>query len=395
MPSITALQDQGRALLEDQKTLVNDGRPWSTKRAEYDAREADIKAVIEQVNAQKSVGGNPLLSAALQDGTAAPAGVAARMYGSKALPAMPSLRLSADDAGHLFEAAKSGQALRIDTKAVATSATLGGAPVHYVAGMVSFLREPTRVANLMPTVAADASTIDYYVLAGGTAAAAVSEGGAKPESTVTASLKSLPMSKVAHWAQATSEALADFPSFMQVLESDLVAGLILAESNQILNGSGVAPNMLGILNASGILTQVTVAATDPLIALSTAITTLRTGSSFIADPTAIVMHPADLNKIRTLKASGSGQFIAGNPFEAGPSTVWGIPVTTTTAIAVGTALVADFNALGAVYVREGINLQVDPYSQMTSNITRIVCEERLAVAVVRPTAALKLTGLNS
>jgi hypothetical protein len=39
MPTIKQLEDQGRALAEDQKTLVLDEtRPWSEKRDEYDKR---------------------------------------------------------------------------------------------------------------------------------------------------------------------------------------------------------------------------------------------------------------------------------------------------------------------------------------------------------------------
>lgn len=48
MPGIKQLEEQGRALLADQKSLVEDtSRNWSEKREEYDNREADIKAVLE------------------------------------------------------------------------------------------------------------------------------------------------------------------------------------------------------------------------------------------------------------------------------------------------------------------------------------------------------------
>jgi hypothetical protein len=60
MPTIKQLEDQGRALLEDQKALVEDTtRNWSEKRDEYDKREADIKSVLEQHVALKAVNGDP------------------------------------------------------------------------------------------------------------------------------------------------------------------------------------------------------------------------------------------------------------------------------------------------------------------------------------------------
>jgi HK97 family phage major capsid protein len=396
MVSIKQLEDQGRALIAQQKALVDDTRrPWSVKSPQFDRLQRDVDAVLEQHAALKAVN-EPAVDVWEMGSAYTGASLvrSAKAYGGSALAGPPSLAVSEDDAQRLFHAAKSGQMLKVDTKAATASTNLGGAPVQYLPGFTGYLREPTRIAALMPNVAAASSTVDYYVLSGSTSAAAVAEGATKPESTVSATLRTLPMTKIATWARATSEVLADFPSFMSVLQADLAAGLVLQESAQILNGSGVAPNMLGILGTSGLLTQVTAASTDPLIALATAATALRNGSSYV-DPTGIVMHPTDLSKIRTLKASGSGEFIAGDPFAAGPTTIWGIPVTTTTAIAAGTALMADFASLGTVFVRDGLSIMVDPYSQMTDNVTRVVAEERLAVAVVRPSAGIKITGLNS
>lgn len=407
MTTLIEAKSKVRALSQKALAITESTMSNAAKVAAIEKLEPEMKSWTKEVQSLEQVetrgrgfaylgdiGGLPGRSSFGPGDSMAPAHTSARIYGQKSLAGPPRLDLSEQDAEQLYAAVKSGQALKVSTKATSTDTSLGGAPPQFVPGFTEYRREPTRVADLMPTAAATSSSVDYYVLAGSTSAATVSEGNLKPESTVGATLKTLPMAKIATFAKATSEALADFPAFMSVLSGDLVAGIVLEESRQILTGSGVAPNMQGILGTSGLLVQATAAGTDPLVALSTAITTLRTGSSFVAEPTAIVMHPTDLNKLRILKASGSGQYIAGNPFAAGPTTVWGIPVTTTTAIAAGTALVADFNSLGVVYVREGVNVRTDPYSMITSNVTVIVAEERLAVAVVRPSAGIRVDGLS-
>src|SRR3954470_10526622 len=59
MPGIKQLEDQGRVLLAQQKSLVEDNRPWSEKRDEYDRIEADVKSILEQHTALKSVNRDP------------------------------------------------------------------------------------------------------------------------------------------------------------------------------------------------------------------------------------------------------------------------------------------------------------------------------------------------
>lgn len=72
-----------------------------------------------------------------------------------------------------------------------------------------------------------------------------------------------------------------------------------------------------------------------------------------------------------------------------------MPVVLTTQIAVGTALLGAFGASVAVYVREGIRVEVSNLgtTQFTNNTCLIRAEERLIQTVVRPTGLVKITGL--
>lgn len=398
MPSLKGLEDQGRALLDDQKRLVLDeSRTWSQKRAEWEARQKDIDAILAQHGSLKAVDRTfSNYGAGFADLTATAAAVGHRAYGDQALDSLPSVLPSVEDTRALFGAAKAGNPLKIDIKAsTETSGTFGGAAPQYISQPISFRREPNRVGDLFPAVQATSSVVDYYRLTGSAAATTVAEGAAKPQSDVSATLKVLPMSKIATWVAVTDEVLADFPSFQSVISEDLGRGVILAESDQVLNGNGTAPNMAGLLlAATGTLTQTVAASTNPLDALNTAIVSLRTGASFV-EPDAVLLNPVDSGKIRVVKAVGSGEYFAGSPFESGPPSIWGIKVVQTTAIAAGTAVVGNFAEGGVMFVREGLNIRVDPYTLATSNVVRLIAEGRSALAVTRPTNFVKLTGLNS
>jgi hypothetical protein len=72
------------------------------------------------------------------------------------------------------------------------------------------------------------------------------------------------------------EVLADHESFLQVVGTELLAWLVDRENAQILNGTGVTPNLLGLTIAPGVLT-VPSAGTD-LDAIAAAFLALRTGA---------------------------------------------------------------------------------------------------------------------
>ena len=119
-----------------------------------------------------------------------------------------------------------------------------------------FLRDKPQVANLIPVERTDAPTVFYFKgSTAASAAAAVAEGAAKPESSPVWTQVSAPVRKLAHYVRINDEVLQDFTNFRQVIGTALLAGLIDAENAQLLVGSGVAPNLTGLLTTSGILTQ--------------------------------------------------------------------------------------------------------------------------------------------
>lgn len=403
MPSMKQLEDQGRALLEDQKKLVNnDSRPWSEKKAEFENRQADIDAVLAQHAALKNVDGDPF-SASSGDGPGRTlrglqAGIAANGYTPIAAPQMD---LSDDQLRDLHGAAREHRSMSVDTtsfKNATDSTTIAPATIkEFVLPPVPFRREPTRVLSLLPTFASNHATVEWYSTTGTAAADAVAEGGTKPTSTIAYTAQTTSATKLAHVAEVTDETLADFSGFMAVLQFDMVAGLYKAENNELLNATVTgAHKWPGMLAASGILTRA-VGADTRLDAILKGFDDLRAGSALTV-PDGIIMNPADWGTIRRLKDANNDYYLSPNPTAApagGEFSLWGIPVAVTTQIPAGTALLGSFGDSVAVYVREGIRVETNNQgeAQFKNNTTLVRAEERLILTVPRPTGLLKLTGL--
>src|SRR5207253_1198740 len=84
------------------------------------------------------------------------------------------------------------------------------------------------------------------------AAAAVAEGNPKPESTLGYETKTSPTQKLAHFVPATTEMLEDFGNTEQTINGRLIAGIKLALDDALVNGSGVSPNLEGLLARVGL-----------------------------------------------------------------------------------------------------------------------------------------------
>jgi HK97 family phage major capsid protein len=122
-----------------------------------------------------------------------------------------------------------------------------------------------------------------------------------------------------------------------------------------------------------------------------------------------VIHPTNWQAIRTAK-DVSGQYYGGGPFygpyggpqgPAGASqfsvdSIWGTRVVVTNAISVGTALTGSFSEGAALYRRSGVTVEAtnSHSTWFADNITAIRAEERLGLAVYRPSAFVAVTGLS-
>ncbi len=306
---------------------------------------------------------------------------------------MPSLDFSGAMVQDMHKAAVDGHYMKAS---IDSTAAPMGAVGDYRLTPFPFLRDKARVASLIPVEPTSAPTIFYFRgSTGASAAAAVAEGAAKPESSPVWSQISAPVRKIAHFTRINDEVLQDFSNFSQVVGQELLAGLIDAENAQLLTGSGATPNLTGLLTTSGILTR-SRGADSNLDAVAKAKADLRVGASF-TEPDAIVIHPTNLMSIQTQK-DADGRYITNDPAAAGPEMLFNMKVVATTKMTLNTALVGNFKEAARIYLRMPPTVDVAQLgggtTEFISNTTLVRCEERLALAVPRPTSLCSITGLT-
>lgn len=309
-------------------------------------------------------------------------------FGARVGAAAP-LRLDEPSMKALFDAAESRQSLAVKATVATPSVDPSTFPVQFLPP-VSFLREPTRVADLLPSVAVDRGQIEFYVTSGSTGAAVTSEATLKPASAVSYTRKSASVTKIAHWVQASEEALSDYPAFVGLVSQDMVSGVILAENAEVLNGTGIGGHLTGLLTAPGILTRTQTTTGTALDTVESAITDLRSGSRF-AEPDGMVMAPSTFSKLRQSKDS-QGRYLASDPVAAAAHSLWGTPVVITTTCPANTVLIGAFKEAAVLFVREGVTVRTSSGGDsFRSNLFDIIAEERVALAVVAPAALMKVT----
>ncbi|MEO5965216.1 MAG: phage major capsid protein, partial [Candidatus Limnocylindrales bacterium] len=115
-----------------------------------------------------------------------------------------------------------------------------------------------------------------------------------------------------------------------------------------------------------------------------------------ADPTGHVINPLDWQDIRLLRTA-DGIYIWGNPSEAGPERLWGLPVRVTSAMTQNTGLTGAFTPFAQVFRKAGAGITVTVSTEHASffveNKVAILAEERLLLAVYRPAAFCTVTGI--
>lgn len=259
-------------------------------------------------------------------------------------------------------------------------------------GILETRTEPRSVAEIIPQASTSQSAIVFMQETEFTnSAAEVEEAGTKPESALDFTEASSPVRKIATVLPVTDELFDDAPAMRGYVNSRLLTMVALRESGQLINGNGIAPNLEGILNVSGIGSQAL--GGDPLPdAIHKGMTLVRTGSFF--EPDYVVMNPSDFEQLRLLRTA-DGIYIWGNPASTGPATVWGKPILQTTQLAAGTAIVGAFSDSTMIFRRSGVALAVsDSHNDFfVENKLMLRAEERLAFVAFRPAGLCEITGI--
>jgi HK97 family phage major capsid protein len=223
-------------------------------------------------------------------------------------------------------------------------------------------------------------------------AAPVAEGGTKPESALAFAEESADVRKIATVLPVTDEMFEDAPLMRSYVQQRLLTFLSLARENQILNGSGVAPNILGILNNPGIQSH-SKGADSIADALYKAVTLIEVNAKLNAS--GIVMHPTDWQTVRLAKDS-VGQYLFGSPLAGDIERIFGYPVVKSLALTQGTSLPGAWDTAAMFLRRTGVAFAVamEHADFFIKNLLMLRVEERVALPVFRPQGFVEVDLLS-
>lgn len=216
-------------------------------------------------------------------------------------------------------------------------------------------------------------------------ASSVAEGVAKPEATMQFVSADAPIRKIATWIPVTTEIIDDAPTLRGYIDRRLGYMLALAEEKQILNGNGLAPDLRGIRQTTGLQTIATVGAGEAAAGIGRAI-----GKIELVDGEAdfLAMNPTDFWLMVTTRHAN--QFDAGGggalPYGVAPNNVYGLTPIRTPSIEALKFLVGSGRLGAAIFDRQQIVIRTGNQhaSYFIENKIAVLAEERIGLGVFRP-----------
>lgn len=283
----------------------------------------------------------------------------------------------------------SAQKARMEVKNTITNAvgnTFSGRKPGVVGGAFRMLT----LESLLTSLPTTSNAVDYVREAVFTnAAAEAAEGAAKAESAVTTTLVTEPVATVAHWLKISKQLAADNQALAAYINMRMVYGVDLRVENQIINGTGVAPNISGFTKAGNFTAHGYTAA-----ALGTVNQRLVLIRKMIADAWAsdypadtIILNPVDWANIELL-VDAQNRYLVGDPAAAAAPSLWGLPVVVSNALTADNVLVASLGLSATFYNREGVSIELSDSDSdnFTKNLVTVRAERRCMLAVERPAA---------
>jgi len=254
-------------------------------------------------------------------------------------------------------------------------------------GIVQGPRLPLGVRALCPPGRTTSGAVEYLQETSFTDNAdVVAEGAAKPQSEKTFAPQTSVVRTIAHYFKVTKQTYEDIAQMSSVLDANGIYGVQRKEDQQLLNGTGVAPQLKGLM--PGAAAAPAPGGTGPTLidAIGTAIFDLA-ARGYVPD--GVVVNPADWGQVALMKNT-LGNYLFANPFDyqGVGSRVWGARLAVTSQMAAGSFLVGQFQGGCQIFDREDVNVQVANQNEddFIHNLLTVLIEERLAFAIYQPAA---------
>jgi HK97 family phage major capsid protein len=274
--------------------------------------------------------------------------------------------------------------IRYEVKNTVTSGSTTAFPQQN-AGIISGNFAPLTVRAILPSSPTSANQVNSLREASwNNSAAGVTQGNTKPESDITFEAYNVSVETLAHWLKVSKQLLEDAPAVASYIDTRLRDGLAQEVERQLVKGDGTTPNLSGLID-SGNYTAFSPTSSDLLVdAINRVKYSLWAATGFMPD--AVIVNPADWGDMeRTREGAGTGMYLYGLPGMNAGVNPFGVRVVLSNNVTAGTFIIGAFNAATMVYNRTGAVVEMGyDGNDFTKNLVTIRAEERLGLAVERP-----------
>ena len=260
------------------------------------------------------------------------------------------------------------------------------------------LEEQTRVRSILRVApAGSGNAIMFPRVTGGEGAAAnQTEGSAKAQIDKDISLATYPFQVIAGFARVSQQMLDNLQGLSGYLSYVLPQELYNTEDTQLLTGSGSGVNLFGL--ATGAQTDADIPAGFEVASPNywdCILASFATIAASKAMANAILMNPADVYLMAAAKGS-NGQYVAPIFWMNNVPTLFGVPITMTTAVAAGTFYTADTNKAGMLFQRKAPSIRFfdQDSDNVQKNLITVRVEEELSFAQFHTSAVFTDTFAN-
>lgn len=259
-------------------------------------------------------------------------------------------------------------------------------PAHRLPGMVHAPDRQLTVRDLLPVGTTTSSMVEWPEETAFTnGARPQTEGETKGESDLTFELRTAKVQTIAHTFTASKQIMDDTPALASYIANRGVRGLKIAEENQLLSGSGVGPNLHGILPQATAFNTALMKAndpSDPYAVLRRAILQVRLAEHRASG---ILLHPTVAADLDLLQDGEQKYFVS--PSQGAPGVAFRLPIVESTAIGETEFVVADWTA-AQIFDRQQATIEFSSEHAdfFARNLIMVRIEERLALAVYQPAA---------
>lgn len=281
------------------------------------------------------------------------------------------------------------QRIRMEVKNTVTSGDTTVFPMQKP-GVISGDFAPVTIRQVLQSIGVSTNMVNSLREATwNNSAAGVTQAAAKPESDITFEQYNVPVETVAHWIKVSNQLLADAPAIAAYINTRLRDGLAQEVDKQLLLGNGTAPNLSGLTD-TGNFTAYSAVSDDLLVdAINRAKYQLW---AIGRAPDTVIVNPADwgaMERTRESYTGGLGEYLYGMPGVAAGMNPFGVRVVLSNNMPTGKFLIGQLNGSAMVYNRQGATIEMGYVDQdFTKNLVTIRAEERLGLAVERPTGIL-------